>query len=89
MENEIALQKRDTGRRYDKKSSPSYGLLDLDIYTVKDIAARLGVNKSVVLGAIHRKKLVASYMGGPAGYRVRHQALLNWLEGLMGDAPEE
>lgn len=87
MENEISLgestDRRNTGKRYDKKSSRNYGMLfDRDVFTVKDVAERLGINQSVILTAIKKDKLKASRIGGPAGFRIFQADLVSWLESL-------
>lgn len=62
------------------------GVLDRDVYSVKDLAHRLQVNKETVQDWIRQAEdpLPALYLGGSAGYRVRHADLMPWLERRRG-----
>lgn len=83
MEDEISLRK-DTGTRYDKKG-PNYGVLNQDIYTVKDLSLTIGVHHTTILEHIRSGRLKALALGGPAGYRIAKQDIMNWIRGIKDD----
>ena len=65
--------------RTPKGDHPTYGRLDLDIYSPADIATRLGVNKNTILEECQAGNLKAKKFGGPIGYRILHADLIAWL----------
>lgn len=59
----------------------NYGKLDLDVYSVKDLAGRLGVKLDTIHNAIKRGDLAALNLGGSAGFRIYKDAVTAWLSG--------
>ncbi len=92
MQDEIALStdeelspdgtpKRNTGVRYEKKGA-NYGMLQQDVYTVKDLSLIIGVHTTTILEHIKNGKLKALYLGGPAGYRLGRQEIIDWISNV-------
>jgi len=67
------------GKRSDKTLHPDYGKLNQDVYSAPDLAVRLGVHKVTILTEINEGRLRAKQIGGAAGYRISHGAVLEWL----------
>jgi hypothetical protein len=65
--------------RSSKRLHPNYGRLDLDVYSPKDIAERLGSTQAEILKQIKDHKLKAKRFGGPMGYKITKGDLLSWL----------
>lgn len=88
MQDEISLgdenPPRNTGIRYDKRG-PNYGVLSQDIYTVKDLSMTIGVHHTTILEHIKSKRLKALYLGGPAGYRIHREDIINWVRNLSNE----
>lgn len=62
------------------RKTPEFGKLDLDIYTVTEVSVRLGTKKATIYQAIKDGKLRAIDFGGSSGFRIRKDALLEWLD---------
>ena len=62
------------------------GRLDRDVYSTLDLAWRMQVNKETVQDWIRDPDdpLPAIYLGGSAGYRIRHDDLIQWLQRRPG-----
>lgn len=58
------------------------GRLDLDIYNLADLCARLDLHRITLMRAIKDKKLRGIAIGGAAGFRVFHDDVIEWLDGL-------
>lgn len=58
------------------------GKLDLDIYNLTDLCRRLDLHRVTLMKAIKDEKLRAIPLGGPAGFRVFHDDVIDWLESL-------
>jgi excisionase family DNA binding protein len=76
-----------------------YGQLNLDIYTLEDLALRFGVTKNYFRNLVREGKIKAVDLGGPAGFRIRREWVIEWLDanaggevrvtGFSGKSPEE
>jgi excisionase family DNA binding protein len=75
---------KNTAVRYHRKS-PNYGILNQDVYSVADIAGAIGVHTSTILEHIKSGNLKARNFGGPTGYRLTKDNIINWLENIKGD----
>lgn len=82
-----------SGERAPKKRSDRApvegGKLNRDVYSVKELATAVGVHFETVLDAIKKGELAAIKFGGSAGYRIRHQAAVEWLDALEHRHTEE
>lgn len=78
MDSEIALTPGDehTGK---PAKRVNYGILNQDIYTVNDLATIFDVHTTTILAQIKTGKMRALYLGGPAGYRIHRDDVLNWV----------
>lgn len=56
------------------------GIFDRDTYSSKELGVILGVNFEFILDEINAGKLPAIKLGGSAGYRIRHEVVMRWLE---------
>lgn len=59
------------------------GMLELDIYTVRDLAERLDIKELTIKQHIQKKKLIAVKFGGPTGYRILRNDIYAWLIGMQ------
>ena len=60
------------------------GVFDLQVYTIDDLAERVGLTDVSVRAEIREGKLKALKMGGPAGYRILHEDIFVWLRSKYG-----
>jgi excisionase family DNA binding protein len=78
--------KPNTGVRYERKG-PNYGYLRQDVYSVADLALIIGVHTATILDTIKKGKLKALYLGGPAGYRISRDSIMNWINSGQSEGP--
>lgn len=78
MQDEIAL----TTNENNQGRTVNRGVLDKDIYTVQELAVIIGVHTTTILTQIKQGRLKALALGGPAGYRVYKEDVLNWVRSV-------
>lgn len=61
------------------------GMLDLDVYTIEDVAERLGITENTLRTQVRKRKLKAIRMGGPLGYRFLRHDIYEWLITMQTD----
>jgi len=61
------------------------GMLDLDIYTIDELAERLDITPVTVRNHIKAGRLVSIKFGGPTGHRILRQHIYEWLIGMQTD----
>lgn len=65
--------------------SPRRGMLDLDIYTMDDLAERLDLTKATIKAHVKRGALKAVKFGGPTGFRFLRHDVYAWLISMQTD----
>jgi len=55
------------------------GMLDRDLYSVRELSVILDLHQESLHNLIKTGRLKAIYIGGSAGYRVRHQDVEDFL----------
>lgn len=82
MQDEIALTPDEGAESSRANRRINYGLLSQDIYSVQDLATVIGVHTTTILAQIKAGKIKALYLGGPAGYRIHREDVLNWVRNI-------
>jgi excisionase family DNA binding protein len=62
-----------------------YGMLDLDVYSVEDLAERLDLTTVTIKTHIKERRLPAVKFGGATGYRILRQDIYTWLISMRVD----
>lgn len=64
---------------------PRRGMLDLDVYTIEDVAERLDITENTIRIQVRKGKLRAIKLGGPLGYRFLRHDIYEWLITMQTD----
>lgn len=62
-----------------------YGMLDLDVFSVEDLAERLDLTTVTIKAHIKAGRLQAVKFGGATGYRILRQDIYIWLLNMRMD----
>lgn len=54
-------------------------MLSLDVYTVRQLSAALGISQKTIMRAVRTKELAARLLGGSAGTLITREAVVAWL----------
>lgn len=65
------------------------GMLDLDVYTVTDVAERLDLTEVTIRAHIKSGRLTAIKFGGATGHRILRQHIYEWLIRMQTSLIEE
>ena len=65
--------------------SPKRGMLDLDVYTMDDLAERLDLTKFTIKSHVKRGALKAVRFGGATGFRFLRHDVYEWLISMQGN----
>jgi len=65
------------------------GMLDLDVYSISDVAERLDITEMTVKAHIKSGRLKAIKFGGAIGYKVLRQHIYEWLINMQTDLLEQ
>jgi excisionase family DNA binding protein len=65
------------------------GMLDLDVYTIRDVAERLGLTEVTIRTHIKKKKLKAIQFKGAAGSRILRHHIYEWLISMQTDLRDD
>lgn len=64
------------------------GMLDLDVYTIEDLAERLDLTTITIRNHIKSGRLVAIKFGGATGFRILRQHIYEWLINMQTNLNE-